>query len=86
MRVLWGRYRGIPGPLQGWTGNWVKIRPQKQSHSAIRYNSDPVLRATSKFSSSGTQVGRMASSFRRNNFWNYLGAQALSYDWSMVFE
>ena len=86
MRVLWGRYRGIPGPLQGWTGNWVKIRLQKQSHSAIRYNSDPVLRATSKFSSSGTQVGRMASSFRRNNFWNYLGAQALSYDWSMVFE
>ena len=63
-----------------------KFAPQKKSHSAIRHNSDPVLRATSKFSSSGTQVGRMASSFRRNNFWNYLGAQALSYDWSMVFE
>lgn len=67
------------------TGNWVKILPQKQSHSAIRLNSDPVLRATSKFSSSGT-LGRMGSSFRRSNFWNYLGGQALSNDWSIVFE
>ena len=71
--------------LRGWTGNWVKIGPQKQSHSAIRLNSDPVLRAASKFSGSGT-LGRMGSSFRRSNFWNDLGGQTLSNDWSMVFE
>ena len=85
MRVFWGRYHRILWPLRGWTGNWVKIRPHKQSHSAIRLNSDPVLRATSKLSSSGT-LGRMGSSFRRSSFWNYLGGQALSNDWSMVFE
>lgn len=34
--------------LRGWAGNWVKIRPLKQSHSAIRFNTDPVSSATSK--------------------------------------
>ena len=31
-----------------WAGNWVKICPPKQSHSAIRHNVDPVSIANSK--------------------------------------
>ena len=33
---------------RGCVGNWVKIRPPKQSHDADRHNTDPVSSATSK--------------------------------------
>ena len=81
--VFWGCYHCILWPLRGWTKKWIKIRTPKQSLSAIRLNSDPVLRATTKFSNSETP-GRMGLSFRLSNFWNYLDAQALSNDKSEV--
>ena len=36
--------------MRGCVGNWVKIRPPppKQSHNAVRHNTDPVSNATSK--------------------------------------
>lgn len=38
---LWWIYRGC-------VGNWVKIFPPKQSHSAVRQNNDPIAQTTSK--------------------------------------
>ena len=34
--------------IRGCVGNWVKIRPPKQSHSVVRHNTDPVSNATQK--------------------------------------
>ena len=34
--------------LRGCVGNWVEMPSPKQSHSAIRYDTDPVASSTSK--------------------------------------
>ena len=52
--------------IRGCVGNWVKIRPPKQSHNAVRHNTDPVSKATSKepircafpTSETGRELGR----------------------------
>ena len=44
--VFWGRYRFFHSLLRSRKGNWVKIRSLKQSHSAIRHNTDPVFNTT----------------------------------------
>ena len=44
--MFWGCYRFFHWLLRSRKGNWVKIRSLKQSHSAIRHNTDPVSNTT----------------------------------------
>ena len=44
--MFWGCYRFFHSLLRSRKGNWVKIRSLKQSHSAIRHNTDPVFNTT----------------------------------------
>ena len=38
MERFWGGYRFLDWLLQGCAGNWVRIRPAKQSQDAIQLN------------------------------------------------
>ena len=41
IELFWGRYRFFYWLLRSCKGNWVKVRPSKHSHSALRLNTAP---------------------------------------------
>ena len=51
VELHYGTVRGTLSFFLGCTGKWVKIRPSKPSHNAIRHNAIAVSTATSQWPS-----------------------------------